>query len=330
MKRLSEKLADNVELTSVAQDNNSIPKQPGMYVSVQTTAFSGATLLAFLLGAHPQIATIGEMDGLLNVVDYDNYLCSCGQKMRLCGFWQSIACEMERRGFEFDIRNFDTMFTPNGSKLERYLKVGSTRIAALDAIRDAVLYAWPGEKQRLAHLVARNDALIDSVLAVTGKEIFVDTSKGALRLKAMRRWSRHEVRVIHMVRDVRGVVASNLKRNSALDAQTAARQWVKQHQRHQRTLSSLPPDAYVTLRYEDLCEDPSTTLEEVYRFCGVAPTSEAVDFRAGSHHIIGNKMRLKAQSEIKLDERWKHTLTDEQIIDITTVAGKLGRQYKYV
>ena len=96
-------------------------------VLVQTCAYSGATLLAFLLGSHPQIATVGEMNGMLDV-DIDTYLCSCGQRIKDCGFWQSVEIAMRDKGFEFDIADFRTRFLPVGSPLAYRLRMRFSRI----------------------------------------------------------------------------------------------------------------------------------------------------------------------------------------------------------
>lgn len=52
-----------------------------VFVSVETSAYWGAKLLAFLLGGHPEIATVGEMYVLMPREDPDRFLCSCGWKM---------------------------------------------------------------------------------------------------------------------------------------------------------------------------------------------------------------------------------------------------------
>ena len=86
-----------------------------VFVSVQTSAFSGATLLAFLLGAHPEVATVGEMSGLIAREDPETYLCSCGQRIRSCGFWRAVAAEMWDRGHAFDVARFGTDLSLGGS-----------------------------------------------------------------------------------------------------------------------------------------------------------------------------------------------------------------------
>ena len=65
------------------------------YVTIETTSFSGATLLTLLLSAHPEIATVAEMSGLIDSVDPDEYLCSCGKKIKCCNFWQALKVGMQ-------------------------------------------------------------------------------------------------------------------------------------------------------------------------------------------------------------------------------------------
>ncbi len=274
------------------------------FVSIQTTAFSGATLLSFLLGAHPQIATVGEMNGLIAREDPEVYLCSCEQKIKECDFWNSIASAMRDRGFEFCVAHFDMQFGLGGPQ----------------AIQ---------QRRRLKALVARNEAFIESVLTVTGKQVFVDTSKDNLRLNALRRYSGFDIRAIHLIRDARGVVASRLQRRRGVDAHEAARQWAKLHQRIQITLRTWPEAKRIQIRYEDLCQDVEGTLERLYRFCGVDPHFSVADFREAPHHIVGNPMRLSNLSQISLDERWRSFLTHEQLQEIQRVAGPLIDHYGY-
>jgi hypothetical protein len=300
-----------------------------VFVPVETSAYSGATLLSFLLGAHPEIATIGEMDGLIPTEDPDLYLCSCGQRIKECEFWQAVQRAMQAQGFEFDVAHFDTKFVLGGPRPIQYLRIGSFRNNTLDGLRDMAFYSWPEEKRRLKALVARNEAFIKAVLAVTGKRVFVDTSKDRLRARALRKFSSLDVRAIHLVRDARGVVASRLRREGNIGPAEAARQWVRLHQKFQIALQAWPKGKSVRVRYEDLCREPQTALQQLYHFCGVDPAVNLGDFRAVPHHIVGNPMRLNNITEIKLDERWHSLLTAEQLADINRIAGPLSRQYGY-
>jgi hypothetical protein len=176
---------------------------------------------------------------------------------------------------------------------------------------------------------ARNVAFIETVLDITGKRVFVDSSKDRLRPKALRRFSSLDVRVVHLVRDVRGVVASNLRRDEHLTAGEVARAWRRLHQRVEVTLASWPKESRLLVRYEDFCRNTKDVLRRCYGFCKVDPDFLIEDIEAVSHHLVGNPMRLTPISNIKLDERWRDQLSVDQVKEIERVAGDVGRKYGY-
>jgi hypothetical protein len=300
-------------------------------VCVQTSAYSGATLLASLLGTHPEIASVGEVDGFVTNTDFDSVVCSCGQKIKECGFWRAVRVSMQERGFEFEIEEFNTSFNlANYPWIIRYLRSFSTGVKNLDSIRDLVFLAWPAEKNRLKYLIERNEAIVETVLAIMNKKVFVDTAKDGLgRLQALRGSRRFDIRGIHLIRDVKGVVASRLRRGDSDDVRWLANRWVRWNRNRQRVLKTLPKEKYLVVRYEDICLDLQHTLSEIYQFCGVDPSFEVLREKSEPLHLIGNSMRLKPLSEIKLDERWKSLLTGDQLNQIKEIAGNYGRQYGY-
>ena len=292
------------------------------FLSIQTSAFSGATLLAFLLDSHPDIVSIGEMDGLIQREDPKEYLCSCGERIEECPFWSAVCDAMNRQGFHFDTAHFDTKFSgSDGSLLTRRLKTGSLRSNTLDAIRDGFLYNVSPQRHRMRERIRRNVALIESALSVTGKSVFVDSSKEYLRPRYLKRFSGLAVRVIHLFRDPRGFVASRLKRDPNLIVEKIVSQWVKENRRILRTLDGFPKSKRLVVSYEHLCANPRGVLPGVFRFCGVDPGIWNEDFRASPHHIVGNPMRLKQSSEIAVDERWKEVLTRLQCEEIERNGG---------
>jgi len=304
--------------------------KPQTFIAVETGPFSGATLLALLVSAHPGIATVGEMNGLIAKENPETYLCSCGRRIRDCAFWAALAAAMGRRGFEFDVARFDLSFIPRMSRVVYYLRLGSLRHARLDSLRDRIIESLPVERRRLTALVARNEAFIESVFETAGGHVFLDTSKDRLRLRTMRRFSTLDVKVIHLVRDVRGVVASLVRRGRDLDAREAARQWVKLHERIEVGLSGLPAATVIRIRYEDVCRDTASTLRRVWEFCGVDPNAGAsADLRGSPQHLVGNQMRLNNLLEIRIDERWRSLFTVDQLRQVEAVAGPLSRQFGY-
>ena len=59
------------------------------------------------------------------------------------------------------------------------------------------------------------------------------------------------------------------------------------------------------------------------------PQAGPVDFRRGSHHIIGNRMRLGRSSEVRLDEGWRQRLNDAQIATIVRRTSRHRRRLGY-
>jgi hypothetical protein len=83
------------------------------------------------------------------------------------------------------------------------------------------------------------------------------------------------------------------------------------------------------LQYEELCRRPEETLRTLCKFLGMDSTNIVLDFRARQQHILGNDMRLKSGSEIRLDERWRKTLSKQDLEVFESVAGDLNRKYGY-
>lgn len=300
------------------------------FVTIETTPFSGATLLTTLLGAHSSIATVAEMSGLIKSVNPDEYFCSCGHKIKNCEFWQSIEKGMRERGFEFEVSHFDTQFISGHSSLLTRLREGSSRNKTIDSIRDTILFGLPTQSRYFQSMADRNEAFIKTVLDITGKKAFVDSSKDRLRPKALRRFSSSlEVRIIHLVRDVRGVVASQVRRDKNVTVRQAARAWRQRHRRIEVTLETWPKENHTLVRYEDLCVNTEAILRQLYEFCGVDPDYKIEDYQVIEHHLIGNPMRLSQLSTIEIDERWRDELAPNQIKEIEIVSGCIARKYDY-
>lgn len=301
-----------------------------IFIAVETTAYSGATLLTALLGSHPNIATVAEMSGLIDSEDPDEYRCSCGQKIKACDFWQRVTHGMNSRGFEFDVANFNTQFISGKSSLLQRLREGSSRNGLIDSVRDMILFSIPGQARLLQKMSERNTAFIKTVLELTGKRVFIDSSKDRLRPKVLRQFSPLDVRVIQLIRDVRGVVASNLRRKDQnLTTAQAAKSWCRLHRRVETTLAPWKKGSNIIIRYEDLCRNTHDTLRRIYEFCEVDPDIEIENIDTASQHLIGNPMRLTPISTIQLDTRWQKELTDDQLKEIEKVAGYQGRKYGY-
>ena len=52
-------------------------------------------------------------------------------------------------------------------------------------------------------------------------------------------------------------------------------------------------------------------------------------FRSVEHHILGNRMRLRHETTIALDEKWRTMLDERALAAFDTVAGPMNRRYGY-
>jgi hypothetical protein len=291
-------------------------------------SFSGSTLLSFLLGAHPEIATVGEMF-IAQGIDPETYVCSCGQRIGECPFWRRISMEMAARGIPYDVRRNEASFSTNGvGRVSHLLLSAEPRGPVLETARSAALALIPGAKRELDRRLRINEALAEVVTGLRGARAFVDASKRPGRLLHLRRIPSLDIRVIHMVRDGRAVTRSTM-RNLGRNAEEGARSWLGAARDAERLHQRFSADRWLTLRYEDLCLDPQATLDRISSFIGVTPGGSVPDFRSVDHHIIGNRMRLSHTSEISLDERWRTDMPAEQIRTVERIAGPTLERYGY-
>jgi hypothetical protein len=300
-------------------------------VYIMGHGYSGSTLLTFLLGTHPQIATIGELGIAPQAKEStapEEYLCSCRSPVRDCGFWQRVSREMAERGHPFDIWDADLDFRARDGVLADVLLRAVQRGPVLEAARSAGLSVVPGARRERDRILSRIGSLADIVAGIKGCDVFLDSSKRPERATLMQRSGAFDMRVIHLVRDGRAVSWSSMKHLS-LPPEDAARSWLADNQGSEHARRYFPSDRWLTLRYEDLCADPDGTLTRLHGFIGVPSTNGYHKFRAIDHHIIGNQMRLASTSEIRLDESWKQALNPEQMNTIDQLVAPLNRRYGY-
>ena len=319
---------------------------PTRLVYILAASHSGSTLLAQLLGSHPEISTVGELKAT-SLGDLERYRCSCGAFIRQCPFWALVRDRMRSHGIDFDITRAGTDIrtgaTPYVQRLLRPLHRGP----AFEAVRDLALALSPGWRAARPRIVARTAALAASICEVTGKRMVVDSSKIGLRLKYLLRTPALDIRVIRLIRDGRGVALAYVDPFSFADAKDpslrgggtgadrdaerlsmtdAAREWRRSNEEAEAVLSRLHPSRWTEARYEELCTKPRETLTRLFSFLGVA--DQDIDTRQ-ERHVVGNGMRLDWQGDINLDERWRTELNPELLPAFAAAAGDLNRRYGY-
>jgi hypothetical protein len=289
------------------------------------TGYSGTTLLSMLLDSHPRIVSIGELDN--NIQDYLPYSCSCGQPIGACEFFTRVQELCRRQGVDLDLENFRVRLGSDLGRDPRRLLFGAAlRRQWLEQARDRLLDQVPIYRRHVQQIFDRNVAIARASLEVSGKDLFVDTSKTVARIPHLLRRPEIDLRIIHVVRDVRAVAWSALKRECGRPrVENTARYWVRTHQAALRLGGILGEDRYFRFRWEDFCAAPAPVLAGICQFLGVAPVDLVARVNSQTHHVIGNTMRLRPVRPIRSDEAWREALEPSQRAAAERYAGAFSR-----
>lgn len=320
-------------------------------VYILAASHSGSTLLSMLLGSHPLIATAGELKlSTSSMGEISRYRCSCGEFIRRCQFWRDVKKGMETRGFDFDLACAGTSYREVRSRYAQRLLGPMHRGKLLESIRDIALGMSSSWRRKLPDIHRRNAALVSAIAEIAGAKIIVDSSKIAVRLKYLLRNPDLDVKVIRLIRDGRGVALTYTDPAGFADAKDptlrgggtggdrekerlpmarAAYEWRRNNEEAEHVLRGLDKSRWIEVRYEELCKETEKTLGRLFEFLGLDPGKRTQDFRSAENHVVGNGMRLDTTSEIRLDERWRSVLSEEELRSFACEVGKMNEHYGY-
>ena len=259
---------------------------------------SGATALGAVLASDPRIFFAGELYRFPVPIwssEDPRRACSCGQPVLQCPFWSVIRREAERGG------------------LSDRLRAGQVRYERWSALPRTLLARWTGSESLDAYARTMGDFL-RLLKAHSHSPIIVEFGPSALRGVVYRSARAHgvNVRFLHLVRDGRGFLASELRTGHDPEAPNdwirnpllVVGRWVGMNLAA-LLLCARDPSRYRRVRFEELLLEPSRTLLEIGRFLGIdlSRTAERVEARRPipmRHIAAGNRTRL--QGEIVLDQ----------------------------
>ena len=205
--------------------------QPSIrYAYMVSTSYSGTTLLSILLDSHPAIVSIGEVDNTIREAieagRHTEYPCSCGAPIRACSFFGEVKRRCAQQGVELDLHDFGVRLGHRmGPRARRLLFGWPTHLVWLAHARSALLNRLPPHRRHVNQAFNRSIAIARAALDVSGKEVFLDASKAVARVPYLHRRSELDLRVIHIVRDVRAFVHSNRRRKLRRTDRTALGRW---------------------------------------------------------------------------------------------------------
>lgn len=209
--------------------------------------------------------------------------------------------------------------------LVRPLKIG-----LLEQIRDRLVPLWPGYQQTIDEVSLRIVHVAQAILAITEKKVFVDAQKDSIRIKFLQDIQQLDLKVIHLVRDVRGAVNSIMRHKHTDDVAWATRWWRNGNMNSERARRYVSPHQGLRVTYEELCDAPQETINRISDFAGIERVPIPADFYEVEHHIIGSSMRTKKSGGIaKRAESWKEELTQCDLDIIARIGGQANWHYGY-
>jgi hypothetical protein len=318
----------------IASPKNSKSSDEANLAYILSANYSGSTLLAMLLGSQPEAFTMGEMR-VPSLQNPESYLCSCGEHIKKCGFWNEVSKRMAKKGITgFDIINPGLSIHDVDSRYITRVLNAMPRGLLLESARSVALSLSPAWPVHLRKVHQRNSALVEVFQEMSGARIVIDSSKLALHLKFLLKSDRLKIKVLNLVRDGRAVVVSMLghgfSRGSREETIAAgALAWRRINEASERILNALPADRQMQIQYEELCRQPEATLRGICKFLGMDTRQIILDFRAKQQHVLGNDMRLKSGSDIRLDERWRKELSPDDLATFDEVGGEMNRKYGF-
>ncbi|HEV2429320.1 MAG TPA: hypothetical protein VGV64_05685 [Thermoplasmata archaeon] len=258
---------------------------------------SGGTALGAVLASEPTIFFAGELyrfpDPIWSSGDGGRG-CSCGAPVLACPFWNEVRRAAEARD------------------LLGALSRGQRRFERWAALPRLLMRPGAGRRERLTHVRAMAE-FAGIIARTSGAQVLVEYGPSAARARIVRELSAFgvNVRYLHLVRDGRGFLASEL---GTLSDPEAPGDWVRNPiivlarwiamNLAAIVLCGGDRSRYRRVRYEDLLADPRTTLTRIGELLGTDLSAVLARVEAGDripmrHIAAGNRARLKR--EIVLD-----------------------------
>lgn len=274
---------------------------------------SGSTLLDRMLGELPGFVSTGEVRFIWERGLVENRLCGCGEPFRECPFWRSVGEEAFGGWDALDANELVAL--DRATNRHRYLPL--------------LVAPWLSRsfESRLARYVDVLGRLYSAIDRVTGGACIVDSTKDPPFAFLLSRVPALDLRVVHLVRDSRGVAFSWTKKVRRPEDVEVPRfmhtyhpvdmgfRWLVYNACfHLLGRLGVPR---MMMRYEEFVASPRTEIERVATLLGEEIDEKSFEFvdgrrvELGVHHTIsGNPMRFqRGPIELALDEEWRSRLS---------------------
>lgn len=257
-----------VQTTTIRQAGETPAPQPDAIAKIRVVTIlglehSGTTLLARMLGAHPDAVAIGGLKNLPRFLQHKK-LCSCGSGPDSCTFWQPVLERLQSAGHD-----------------------PAELAAALSARRTAPVPA----RQAAGYVIA-------AIAAQSGARVIVDTSRHPEWSRLLRPLAGVEVLPVHIYKSPLAQAASAKRKARSVYGEIA-----KYITRSRSCRAEARCGDGVTLAHQDLCATPRQEIVRIMeRLCHIPDSRQVEDWGSCPLHMLGgNRMRASTRSEIKPD-----------------------------
>ena len=293
---------------------------------------SGSTLLDRVLGQIPGFVSVGEVREMWKSGCIENRDCGCGRPFKECPFWNAVGIEAFGGWDNLDL---DEVIQ---------LRYGLDRAWVTPAL--GLPAKTPGLSRRVERYVDLLIRLYRAIHEVSGAQVVVDSSNLASHALLLRQVPGINLKIVHLIRDSRGVAYSwtkSVPRHVTAEA-------TRYMPRYNAFASSLRWSMYNLLasslqrfdlpersiRYEDLMKAPVREVSALADFAGVTPpdlsfmSDESVTFGIG-HTVDGNSMRFRlGEVPLRKDEEWRTKMSSTDRRTVTALTLPLLARYGYV
>ncbi|OAP39798.1 sulfotransferase [Sinorhizobium glycinis] len=307
-----------------------MPSQPVRIAYIAGYGRSGTTVLDIALGQHAGVLGAGEITALTRHVWRHNEYCACGNPIRDCAFWSKVIQEWSEGG--------DSNLVSEYGALQEKFEGLPVFLSVLSGMGLGKLFpAYALHTKRL----------FDAMASCSGRQIIVDSSKLPGRALALAQIPGVDMRIIHVVRDGRGVAWSLLKAYDR-DVKSGLQKEIKPKPVFRTALRwnivnlaveylsrKLGPQKVMRVRYEDFASNPAAAMQQIGAFLELDLSQVGSSLQSGAsiepgHQVAGSRLRMRPSIALTKDETWRTGMPAAQQLSFQRLGGWMLRRYGYL
>ncbi|MFX0196599.1 MAG: sulfotransferase [Candidatus Hodarchaeota archaeon] len=199
-------------------------------------------------------------------------------------------------------------------------------------LRDITIAAVPSYRKKTRRFFESHRQFFIRSCEFENSKVYVDGTKSVRRAELFANYSDLPFKIIHLVRDGRGFCLSFLQNNQLPRRKLAeaAKSWLEYIELIDTLSFRHPSLPLMTLRYEDLCENPEQTLSAVCEFLEIPFDNTMMKGTNKPYHVLGHGMRKTFDGKIRQNLSWQRKFTSDEIDKITDLMKRGLQRFGYV